>query len=509
MPDAIVAQELKLLGGKATIGMRPDSGPSVTIDDSSIGGEVRTAVLGAASLEQLRKTIIHAQYGMDEHAGGDGVYRVISGAGPDRRILVSLRPVEGAYVTDTGKRINSVDAPEAADSEVYSAEYDMVIGEGNHSDFDDEPQTRVSLADLEGRKGIYETALRASLARRVVAGGSVVDVYSPRPSAVALRTLGDDGQPTEVLLNARDYRRLDAAMSSVIWGDNESDEHLQQHESVRVVDTAAGPVEVAFAGRRDDHRFTDSSSLAITPKYQALWRIVVSGPDIEDFQDAFDRNGDAVGVERAHRSSRVRADWNPADHPRNPHSGEFIDKHGPLIGKVVDVADKAAAAWGALEWASDAGLLKPANLRAMSQATRIKQIAPEAVETLGPAAKVAGHAFTGVSAVLDAYSAHKSWGHDWGQVTFSAASLGLTAGALFFPPAALVLGSAGLGLGMLSHSDKVRERVGNFTAPAWSAVDRGARKVHAHLNGPPLKVGRRREPPRTTAQAALKLATAT
>lgn len=297
MPAELVSIAVKVLGGAVTASAKHDGDGKATL-----GANGRSVDLDDHDLEELRKQVINAQYGDDRHRGADGVYRVVrtthaSGGGVQSDILVSLRPVEGAYISETGKKFsNPDDGPD--DEEHYNAEFDMVVGEGDEGEFGDYPSTRVSLKDLddENRKGIYQSLQRATDARRVDTGNGPTDVFSSRPGAVGLRMKDDDGNATEVEFNAGDVRRVRSALDEVLYGEGEGEADLSVPRDARkIVDTSGGPVDVRFKGRRQGYDEWDGS-LTIIPQGGAPWGVAVDGGYIPDFIEAFDLNGATAGI---------------------------------------------------------------------------------------------------------------------------------------------------------------------------------------------------------------------
>lgn len=302
MPTDLVSTAIDVLGGSVTVKASRGGEGTATLQ---VGG--RAANLTRGDFRELRRQAINAKYGDDRHAGDDGVYRVVrysrdpETGGAKSELLVSLRPVDGAFVTETGKRVSRIeDAPE--DEEVYNAEFDMVVNENDVGDFGDEPMIRVSLKDISdtNRKGIYQALLRATAARRVDTGNGPTDVFSPRAGAVGLRMKDDYGNPTEVILNARDFRRIDSAISDAMYGEGEGldDQELALDRDTRiVVETSGGQVEVRFKGHRTDSDWV--GTLTILPLTPLPWGVAVAGPHIRDFNDAFQMNGEEAGFIRA------------------------------------------------------------------------------------------------------------------------------------------------------------------------------------------------------------------
>ncbi len=295
MPDDLVSIPVKVLGGELTASSRHGAEGKATLSANG-----RSVDLDSREIDELRRMVSAAQYGDDGKASSGGVFRLTrTSLGDDGKanseILVSLRPVEGAYISETGKRGTSLDDPSLPDDEeIYPAEFDLVVGEGDDGDFDDYPKTRVSLKDLDqdNRKGIYELLTNATVARRVDTGNGPTDVFAPRPGAVGLRMRDDNGDPTEVTFNARDVRRLDSAISDVLYGEGEGlldDEMAIPRDDRITVETSGGPVEVRFKGRKQDGEW--EGTLTVFPLGGAPWSVAVDGSHIDEFNEAFDDNG--------------------------------------------------------------------------------------------------------------------------------------------------------------------------------------------------------------------------
>jgi HK97 family phage prohead protease len=289
MPGSIVSTQLRLTGGTATVDRRPGGNPRLTVGGRTV--EMSTGDR-RSELERFRSLAINAQYDDDSARGPDGAFRMsrlttVDGR-PQSDVLVSLRPVPGALVTEDGHRVGSYEeAPDGV--EVYVAEFDLVLNEGADSDFDDEPSTRVSLRDIDpgSRGGIYETMLDAASAERVDGGLGPIDVFTPKPGRVGFRAKGDDGQPVEVEFNAKDFRKLDAAI-----------DHVIDEGGSRTVDTAHGPVEVTFKGPTEGG-YSDANTLLISPPSGSPWSFGATGSGIGDLANAINANGAAAGIIRS------------------------------------------------------------------------------------------------------------------------------------------------------------------------------------------------------------------
>lgn len=297
LPGSIVDTTLKTSGGTLHVGASPDREGNVEL---SAGG--RSVSLSKGDIEKFRKMTGNAQYDMEEHRDGHGLYAVRRYDQDGKSVdIIALRPT-GKLVTETGKPVASYDdAPE--DEEVYAAEFDLFLGDAHGAEFGDKPVARVKLKDVDpfNRKSLYEALGTATAARRVDTGNGPTDVYVPRPGAVGLRMKDDNGVPTEVVFNARSYRRIDAAIGDVIYGEGEGHDGsvLAHHRDVRkVVETTEGPVEVRFRGSGTQHTggYDPDSSLTIIPQYKAAWGVAASGQGISRFSDAFDGNGEAAGL---------------------------------------------------------------------------------------------------------------------------------------------------------------------------------------------------------------------
>jgi HK97 family phage prohead protease len=296
MPGSIVSTQLRLAGGTATVDRRRGSNPRLTIGDRTV--ELSTGGRDS-DIDRFRSLAIDAQYDSDRARGQDGVFRLL---GPyrttadgraERDALISLRPVPGALIDENGNRVSSYDAADD-NTEVYVAEFDLVLNEDLGGEFDDEPMTRVSLADIDpgSRRGIYAAVLNAAAAERVDSGYGPIDVYTPRSGRVGFRMKGDDGQPVEVEFNSRDFRRLDSAIDTVT-----------EDGGTRTIETAHGPVEVTFRGPTGG-RYTEENSLMVSPPSGGPWSIGATGPGLRDLFDAMGENGAASGIVRSASVSR-------------------------------------------------------------------------------------------------------------------------------------------------------------------------------------------------------------
>lgn len=283
MPASIVSTPLRLAGGRATVDRRPGGNPRLTVGGRSV--ELSTGGRNS-DLERFRGVAASAQYDDERRRGPDGVFRLLGDmrtgedGRPRRDALISLRPVPGALVTEDGDRVSTYE--EAPDNtEVYVAEFDMVLNEDLAGEFDDHPATRVSLADIDSGnpRGMYETMLNAAAAERVDGGAGPIDVYVPKPGRVGFRMKGDDGKPVEVDFNAKDFRRLTAAIDQV------TDE-----PGTVTVDTAEGPVEVTHS---------EHGSLTVSPPSGGPWGLAASGDGVQELASAITENGFAAGILRS------------------------------------------------------------------------------------------------------------------------------------------------------------------------------------------------------------------
>ncbi len=280
MPSVLVS--FPQARGRATVD-RPAAGhPRLSVGGRTV--ELRGGSRHSSEQEQFRRLVANAQYGDEGARSDDGVYRlrrlVDRGGRPHSETLVSVRPVEGRVVSETGRTYDGVDAvPE--DEEAYPAEYDVVVGEGDDSEFGAEPSIRVSLADLDA---IADSIGDAATAERVDSGNGPIDVFVAGPNQVGFRMRGDDGDPVEVAFNRRDVRRIDDAI-----------DHVSEHGGTRTIDTANGPVEVTFRGPVGGD-YTDANSLIISPPSGGPWGIAATGEGIGALLTAFENNASAAGA---------------------------------------------------------------------------------------------------------------------------------------------------------------------------------------------------------------------
>lgn len=294
MPGEVVSIPFDKLPGDVKVAAPEDGNGEATL---SIGG--RTTQLTEQDRKDLRSLVIDAQYNDESRAGSDGVFRLyrptkVNEEGKvESDYKVSLRPVPGAFITESGKRVDSIEeAPE--DEEVYAAEFDLMVDEDIDADFDGQPMSRVTLKDIDpsNRKSILRSLARAGAARRIDTGNGPTDVYSPRPGAVSLRMKDDSGNPTEVMFDKKVYNALKSAIEDVLYGEGEGVPDLTvPRDERKVIQTPEGDVEVRFKGRQDDAGKWDGV-LTMLPSDDRPWSVAVDGPHIDEFWNAFRENGE-------------------------------------------------------------------------------------------------------------------------------------------------------------------------------------------------------------------------
>jgi len=296
MPKAVVSIPFDSLPGDVAVAAPPDGDGEVTLN---VGG--RSTRLNEGEREDLRRMVIDAQYGDESKAGQDGVFRLyrqwLNDEGKvESEFKVSLRPVPGAFITETGKRVSSIEeGPE--DEEIYTAEFDLVVDENIDAEFDDQPMTRVTLKDLDSdnRRSIPAAMRRVGEARRIDTGNGPTDVYSPKPGAVGFRMKADSGDPVEVVFNRKSYNAVKSGIEDVLYGEGEGvDDLTVPRDERKKVQTSQGEVELTFKGRQDDAGKWDGT-LTVLPTGDEPWSVAVDGPHIDDFWNAFDRNGEVAG----------------------------------------------------------------------------------------------------------------------------------------------------------------------------------------------------------------------
>lgn len=283
MPGSIVSQSLQFArGGSATIDRPPGDRSRLTVG----GRSAQLSTEGPSSdLSRLRRLVANARYEEDGGRDADGVYRLTG----DNGTLISVRPVPGRRVTDTGQVVDSAEL--APNSETYPAEYDVVVGDS--SDFDNEPSVRVSLSELED--DIADGLEAVAAARRVDAGFGPVDVYTPGRGRLGLRVLTDDG-PVEVEFNRQDWKNVWAGIHR----------SLDRRESV-TVETANGPIEIQ-TDNPGDAFIGDDTMLFISSPGDDGWSIGAQGDGIKELYNAMRANGRDAGIVRgATSANRVAA----------------------------------------------------------------------------------------------------------------------------------------------------------------------------------------------------------
>ncbi len=311
LPGTRFSRTLTLDGGAtATVERGHDGTPRLTIGDRTVelSASAPRSISGnrlPSEVDRLRTAVVNAQYESESgQSVSDGNYRVFrprpSTDGRPSEILVTLRPVAGRYVTDDGRTIADLDDSDDADGnphEAYVDQYDIVLNENPDGEFDAEPSTRVSLADLENIVDALYAAGAKPTAARVDTGFGEVDIFTPGPGRMGLRVPTDDGF-ADLEFAENDWKQVWTAIN----------DSLDQRDS-RTVDTALGPVEIQTDNPGDllmgpdAMLFISGGELSGQP-----WSIAAQGQGLKDLYSALYRNGRAAGIVRSGRPrDRIRA----------------------------------------------------------------------------------------------------------------------------------------------------------------------------------------------------------
>lgn len=268
MPATIVSQSVRLAAGGRAIIDRPGTRSRLTAGNRSVSFDTerrRTpdGELIPTDTERLRRLITRAQY-----SEPGSVHRLDGDDGP----TISIRPVPGRWVTDTGRVVDSPD--DAPRRETYPAEYDLTLGDG-------EP-VRVSLSELDD--DIADGLEAVASARRVETGFGPVDVFVPSRGRIGIRVPTDDG-PVELEFDKKDWRRLWAGI----------DKSLDGRTSV-TVDTAHGPIRIQTDNTADAFIDKDTLFFMSPAGDDESWSIAAQGDGIKALLSAMTANGRAIGV---------------------------------------------------------------------------------------------------------------------------------------------------------------------------------------------------------------------
>jgi ATP-dependent protease ClpP protease subunit len=183
-----------------------------------------------------------------------------------------------------------------SDGEDVAAGMRLDVGEVEDPD-DYDARTGVTFTAAQAGEPFEASLTNASLASRVETGYGPLDMYPTDGDGIGFRMRGEGG-PTEVEFSKSEWKRLNAAVDTVIDGvdaDNDSEDAPEINKIT--VKTKVGKVDVEWRGERSDVGYPAGSRLLVTPQDDsAPWSIVIDG---EHMSGAFDPLGfisDAIGI---------------------------------------------------------------------------------------------------------------------------------------------------------------------------------------------------------------------
>lgn len=243
--------------------------------------------------------------GVELHDGAHGVTlrpnelrrvdRAMRSSYDDKETLINRHvEIDGKMHSVTVARVRPSGRGQSEDGEDIATGMRLDIGQVEDSD------------DYDSRTGVLFTAAqaerfedvtgRAEVAERVQTGYGPLDLYpTAAGDGMALRMKAESGNPTEVEFSRAEWKRINAAIDTLIDGGDESTPDGETVNAI-TVRTKAGKVDLEWKGGRTDRGYPADARLMITPQYDAVWSVVIDGEHMSEAFEPIGHINDAIGV---------------------------------------------------------------------------------------------------------------------------------------------------------------------------------------------------------------------